>query len=175
MRASIDSARFAEVASFLDIQEREARWWRDASLTYFQTFSRMPIPARYEQPAHPLEYYSAAMSGRPRNPVPASDVLRSAEIQADHVDDNASRCPCARTPSTTDAAAAHTLNIAPTSITMPMHAQQDAYTPRPEHHFTFGLWTVGNTGRDPFGDAVRPVISPDSTSSRSSASSARTA
>ncbi len=38
---------------------------------------------------------------------------------------------------------------------------QDAYTPRPEHHFTFGLWTVGNTGRDPFGDSVRPVLSPN--------------
>ena len=25
------------------------------------------------------------------------------------------------------------------------------YTPQPEHKFTFGLWTVGNTGRDPFG------------------------
>ncbi|MGH7712168.1 MAG: xylose isomerase, partial [Gemmatimonadaceae bacterium] len=34
----------------------------------------------------------------------------------------------------------------------------DIYTPRPEHHFTFGLWTVGNPGRDPFGDAVRPPI-----------------
>ena len=29
------------------------------------------------------------------------------------------------------------------------------YQPRPEHKFTFGLWTVGNRGRDPFGDAVR--------------------
>jgi xylose isomerase len=38
---------------------------------------------------------------------------------------------------------------------------QDDYTPRPEHHFTFGLWTVGNVGRDPFGDPVRPVISPN--------------
>jgi xylose isomerase len=36
----------------------------------------------------------------------------------------------------------------------------DAYAPRPEHHFTFGLWTVGNVGRDPFGDAVRPAIAP---------------
>ena len=27
------------------------------------------------------------------------------------------------------------------------------YTPLPEHKFTFGLWTVGNIGRDPFGDA----------------------
>ena len=37
---------------------------------------------------------------------------------------------------------------------------QDKYTPRPEHKFTFGLWTVGNRGRDPFGDAVRPTLSP---------------
>ena len=36
----------------------------------------------------------------------------------------------------------------------------DQYTPRPEHHFTFGLWTVGNVGRDPFGDAVRAPLSP---------------
>jgi xylose isomerase len=35
-----------------------------------------------------------------------------------------------------------------------------AFTPRPEHKFTFGLWTVGNIGRDPFGDPVRPAISP---------------
>jgi xylose isomerase len=34
------------------------------------------------------------------------------------------------------------------------------YTPKPEHKFTFGLWTVGNPGRDPFGDPVRPPISP---------------
>ena len=31
----------------------------------------------------------------------------------------------------------------------------DRYSPRPEDKFTFGLWTVGNRGRDPFGDAVR--------------------
>jgi xylose isomerase len=29
------------------------------------------------------------------------------------------------------------------------------YTPSPEHKFTFGLWTVGNRGADPFGSAVR--------------------
>ncbi len=34
------------------------------------------------------------------------------------------------------------------------------YTPQPEHKFTFGLWTLGNTGRDPFGESVRPSISP---------------
>lgn len=37
----------------------------------------------------------------------------------------------------------------------------DAYTPGPEHHFTFGLWTVGNTGRDPFGEPVRAPLSPN--------------
>ncbi len=34
------------------------------------------------------------------------------------------------------------------------------YTPKPEDRFTFGLWTVGNIGRDPFGAAVRSAISP---------------
>jgi xylose isomerase len=34
------------------------------------------------------------------------------------------------------------------------------YTPKPEDKFTFGLWTVGNRGRDPFGDATRPTVSP---------------
>lgn len=34
------------------------------------------------------------------------------------------------------------------------------YQPKPEHKFTFGLWTVGNTGRDPFGEPVRPPKSP---------------
>lgn len=33
-------------------------------------------------------------------------------------------------------------------------------TPLPEHHFTFGLWTVGNRGRDPFGHEVRPPVDP---------------
>jgi len=34
------------------------------------------------------------------------------------------------------------------------------FTPRPEHKFTFGLWTVGNTGRDPFGGPVRDPKTP---------------
>jgi xylose isomerase len=39
-------------------------------------------------------------------------------------------------------------------------AKNGKYEPRPEHKFTFGLWTVGNHGRDPFGDAVREGMSP---------------
>ncbi len=36
----------------------------------------------------------------------------------------------------------------------------DQYTPLPEHKFSFGLWTVSNRGRDPFGDAVRAPLPP---------------
>lgn len=34
------------------------------------------------------------------------------------------------------------------------------FTPKPEHKFTFGLWTVGSLGRDPFGGPVREPLSP---------------
>lgn len=36
----------------------------------------------------------------------------------------------------------------------------DWYQPKPEHKFTFGLWTVGSVGRDPFGEPVRSRLSP---------------
>src|SRR5438552_1583279 len=42
-------------------------------------------------------------------------------------------------------------------------ADEDAVTtlqPTPADKFTFGLWTVGNRGRDPFGDFVRPPLDP---------------
>lgn len=39
-------------------------------------------------------------------------------------------------------------------------ADQVDLTPRPEHRFTFGLWTVGNPGRDPFGEATRAPLDP---------------
>ena len=35
------------------------------------------------------------------------------------------------------------------------------FTPQPEHKFTFGLWTVGHIGRDPFGEPTRDPVSPD--------------
>jgi xylose isomerase len=36
----------------------------------------------------------------------------------------------------------------------------DAYEPMPVDKFTFGLWTVGNVGRDPFGEPVRAKLAP---------------
>ncbi len=53
----IDGARFKAVSDFLQIQHYEARWWRDACLTYFGTFSKQPIPEGYAMPANALSYY----------------------------------------------------------------------------------------------------------------------
>lgn len=55
----IDQERFDHVAMLLNIQVNEAKWWRDACLLYFQTFSKQPIPSIYEQPKHSLEYYQS--------------------------------------------------------------------------------------------------------------------
>jgi alpha-glucuronidase len=57
LAAFVDKARFAHVKALLKIQEQEACWWRDACLLYFQTFSRLPIPSEYEQPAETLQAY----------------------------------------------------------------------------------------------------------------------
>ncbi len=53
----IDQQRFNEVSAFLEIQHHEARWWRDACLQYFKTFSNREIPSGYAPPAHPLSFY----------------------------------------------------------------------------------------------------------------------
>ena len=47
----IDRERFDETRAFLAIQEKEARWWRDASVLYFQTFSNSAHPDRCGAPA----------------------------------------------------------------------------------------------------------------------------
>lgn len=59
LRVHVDPARHHQVAAFLAIQEQEAQWWRDASIAYFQTFARRPLPAGHAPPAHPLEHYKA--------------------------------------------------------------------------------------------------------------------
>ncbi len=57
LREKIDPTQFRHVQQFLTIQEKEARWWRDACLAYFQQFSKRPIPKGLEAPAHSAEYY----------------------------------------------------------------------------------------------------------------------
>lgn len=57
--AHLDPERFEQVKMLLAIQEKEAVWWRNSCLFYFQTFSKMPVPNGYEQPDQTLEYYKA--------------------------------------------------------------------------------------------------------------------
>jgi alpha-glucuronidase len=57
LRDYVDAERHHQVARFLAIQRKEAQWWRDASIAYFQTFSRLPLPEGEAPPEHPLEYY----------------------------------------------------------------------------------------------------------------------
>ena len=55
----IDADRFDHVKQLLNIQVKDAIWWRNACLLYFQTFSKMPIPAQYEIPGQTLDYYKS--------------------------------------------------------------------------------------------------------------------
>jgi alpha-glucuronidase len=55
MEPFVDEQRFKHVQSRLRIQARDAVWWRDAIMLYFQTYSQMPIPYELERPVHDLE------------------------------------------------------------------------------------------------------------------------
>ena len=69
LRGAVDSGRFQDVRDDLAIQEREAEWWRNAALAYFQTFSHRPLPQGVEPPKHTLQYYeSIRCPADPREP-----------------------------------------------------------------------------------------------------------
>jgi alpha-glucuronidase len=53
----IDEERFEHVKSLLQVQANEARWWRDACITYFQQFSHLPVPGNLVKPMHTLDEY----------------------------------------------------------------------------------------------------------------------
>jgi alpha-glucuronidase len=55
----VDAERHAETSAFLAIQEKEAQWWRDATLAYFQSLSGRPFPPGYAPPEHSLQEYEA--------------------------------------------------------------------------------------------------------------------
>ena len=59
LEGRVDAERFEQVRAFLAIQEKEARWWRDASVLYFQAFSGRPLPEGYERPELDLGWYQA--------------------------------------------------------------------------------------------------------------------
>jgi alpha-glucuronidase len=59
LRTSIDAQRHAAVAATLGRQRIEAKWWRDASIAYWQSLSRLPLPKGHASLPHALSWYKA--------------------------------------------------------------------------------------------------------------------
>ena len=59
MKPYVDAERWKTVRAKLEIQESDARWWRDACVQYFGEFSGMAVPAYVEQPERPLDELKA--------------------------------------------------------------------------------------------------------------------
>jgi alpha-glucuronidase len=55
LKGKIDEETFENVESRLKTQLKEAYWWRDASVLYFQKFSQMPVPSPYQKPTRTFE------------------------------------------------------------------------------------------------------------------------
>lgn len=61
LKGAIDTERYQAIAKKLAIQEPDAIWWKDASLTYFETFSKMPLPKVVEKSQTLAEYKKIAL------------------------------------------------------------------------------------------------------------------
>ena len=57
LKGKIDDERFNAIARKLAIQERDAIWWKDASLSYFQSLNKLPFPTGVEKPLKTLDEY----------------------------------------------------------------------------------------------------------------------
>jgi alpha-glucuronidase len=59
LKPYVDAERFAAVAADLDTQVAEAKWWRDTSIAYFQSVSKLPLPRDVPPPPHDLDFYKS--------------------------------------------------------------------------------------------------------------------
>ncbi|KQO13066.1 alpha-glucuronidase [Sphingomonas sp. Leaf242] len=59
LKPDIDAERWAKTATYLAVQQREAQWWRDASLAYWMSVNGRALPAGTARPAHDLAWYKA--------------------------------------------------------------------------------------------------------------------
>ncbi|WP_231420352.1 MULTISPECIES: alpha-glucuronidase family glycosyl hydrolase [unclassified Sphingomonas] len=59
LKPDIDAERWAKTATYLAVQQREAQWWRDASLAYWMSVNGRALPAGTAPPAHDLAWYKA--------------------------------------------------------------------------------------------------------------------
>lgn len=55
----VDPQRYQMTADFLSMEQKDAEWWRDASIAYFQSFSHRPMPAGAAPPPDTLQHYEA--------------------------------------------------------------------------------------------------------------------
>jgi alpha-glucuronidase len=59
LKRFVDPERFAKRSRLLDVQLKEARWWRDACIAYFMHQSGKELPRGVRPPAESLEYYQS--------------------------------------------------------------------------------------------------------------------
>jgi alpha-glucuronidase len=57
VRPCVDGTRWQDVSSDLRREADEAQWWRDASIAYWQSLSKLPLPAESPEPRHSLDDY----------------------------------------------------------------------------------------------------------------------
>lgn len=71
----VDGQQFREVQSMLKVQSRDAVWWKDACLLYFQQFSRLPFPADMERPIHNLSELTSVQLDITNFECPSPEIL----------------------------------------------------------------------------------------------------
>lgn len=59
LRGKVDEDRWQQTAAFLSIQQKEAQWWRDASVAYWQSINGLPLPPGERPPPQSLSYYQS--------------------------------------------------------------------------------------------------------------------
>ena len=59
METYVDPERFNDMKMLFQIQYKEAKWWRNACLLYFQQFSGKPLPEGVEKPIQTLDYFKS--------------------------------------------------------------------------------------------------------------------
>ena len=74
---TVDPEIHAAITKKLDIQLKDAIWWKDGCLDYFQTFSKMPYPADVEPSQHKLEDLKKVLLGLGIYGCPSGEMLDS--------------------------------------------------------------------------------------------------
>ena len=75
--SAIDRELFLDIQRRLRIQARDAQWWKDGCLLYFQTFSHMPFPDDVEPSVHDLDQMRAIKLGITNFECPSEELLNS--------------------------------------------------------------------------------------------------